>query len=178
MRTSALALFTTLLLACSGSQTGNQTGNQTGTQTGNQTGNQTGTQTGNQTGTQTGTQTGSQTGTQTGNQTGAQAAVPNAQSSARGAHMDGPFYMEDGAPDPRHCTADAECLGDTVTDSGGCCVPSSTPIAQTWAYHTWLSTQRMAECAAASCPMISPSMPEECALTARCVEGVCVNTCP
>jgi hypothetical protein len=94
-------------------------------------------------------------------------------------HMDGPFYMEEGAPDPRHCSIDTECLGDTVTVANGCCVEDSTPIPQTWAYHTWLSTHRMTPaCQSLGCPILPPQMPPECAFQMRCVEGLCQNSCP
>ena len=93
--------------------------------------------------------------------------------------MDGTFYVEADAPDPRACTADSECLGDTVTDPGGCCVISPDPIAQTWAYHTWLSTHRMsAACTSAHCEQLNPSRPRDCAFAVRCAEGRCVNSCP
>lgn len=94
-------------------------------------------------------------------------------------HMDGPFYREEGAPDPRHCSIDTECLGDTVTVANGCCVEDSTPIPQTWAYHTWLSTHRMTPaCQSLRCPILPPQMPPECAFQMRCVEGLCQNSCP
>lgn len=94
-------------------------------------------------------------------------------------HMDGVFYVEDGAPDPRHCAVDSECLGDTVTVANGCCVESSTPVPQTHRYHEWLSAHRMMPaCRALDCPIVPPQMPAACAFEMRCAAGQCTNTCP
>ena len=104
---------------------------------------------------------------------------PGTVGEATTGRVEGPFYLEPGAPDPRACGSDADCVGDTVTDRAGCCVASSTPVAQSWAYHTWLSTHRgAAACAGVSCRVFSPSPPLDCEMTVRCVEGACVNTCP
>ncbi len=94
-------------------------------------------------------------------------------------HMDGEFYVEPGAPDPRACTVDAQCTGDTVPVANGCCVANPMPIAQSQAYHVWLAAHRMAPaCRAMQCPIVNPSMPPECSFAVHCTEGRCVNSCP
>ena len=90
------------------------------------------------------------------------------------------YYVEAGAPDPLACKADADCLGDTVTDSTGCCVVSPKPWPQTWAWHTWLSKRRQGYLGA--CNMACPELPgpeqqEACRFAVHCTSGNCTNTC-
>ena len=90
------------------------------------------------------------------------------------------YYTEAGAPDPLVCANDKECIGDTVTDPGGCCVIAGDPLPQTWAWHSWITERRMsdrchdAKCAAVPVP---PSMPRACLFEAHCVNGRCANSC-
>ena len=101
----------------------------------------------------------------------------------------GPFSAQ-GAPDPMTCTQDADCMGDTVlcnagqagqgfcpADGAGCCVVSSTPVAQNRAYRTWAMAWRDKHCASVKCPVFSPSRPRDCEFAVRCVENTCQNTC-
>jgi hypothetical protein len=87
----------------------------------------------------------------------------------------GPYFTTGGAPDPLACKADKECLGDTITDAGGCCVPSPLPWPQTWAYHTWLSNRRMSDaCKSIKCPDLPPpEEPEHCRRCALQERPVC-----
>ena len=86
--------------------------------------------------------------------------------------------MADGAPNPRACVSDTDCVADTVTDVSGCCVVRSTPIAQSSAYHRWLGARRSGpECAAAACVVIDPSPPLDCESAAHCAAGQCANEC-
>ena len=91
------------------------------------------------------------------------------------------YYVDSTAPDPLACTADKDCIGDTVTDEKGCCIASSRAWPQSWPYHTWLSTTRRRAspiCKAMQCPPIgSPSMPAKCEIEVKCVVGKCQNTC-
>lgn len=89
------------------------------------------------------------------------------------------YFSMEGAPDPLACKADSECIGDTVTRDDGCCVMSSEPLPQTWAWHTWLSNRRMSEaCKPMKCPQPPPpSMPPDCSFKVKCVGGVCKNSC-
>ena len=90
------------------------------------------------------------------------------------------YYAEAGAPDPLACANDKDCIGDTVVDPGGCCVVAGDPLPQTWAWHTWITERRMSQaCHDAKCTPVPvpPSMPRACLLEARCVSGVCRNSC-
>src|SRR5262249_21711179 len=61
-------------------------------------------------------------------------------------------FTEAGGPDPLACGNDKDCIGDTVVDSGGCCVVTGDPLPQTWAWHTWITERRMsAKCHDAKC---------------------------
>src|SRR5262245_51508520 len=57
--------------------------------------------------------------------------------------LDGRYYVDQGAPDPLACRDDKDCIGDTVPDETGCCVRSSEPFPQTWAWHTWSTERRL-----------------------------------
>jgi hypothetical protein len=94
--------------------------------------------------------------------------------------IDGRYYVEAGAPDPLACQVDKDCIGDTVTDEGGCCIASPAPYPQTWPWHTWLSNRRMsATCKAVTCPPLPiPTEPPKCAFDVHCQAGKCVNSCP
>lgn len=91
------------------------------------------------------------------------------------------YYVDSTAPDPLACTADKDCIGDTVTDEKGCCIASSRAWPQSWPYHTWLSsTRRQAApvCKAMKCPPVgSPSMPAKCEIEVKCVAAKCQNAC-
>jgi hypothetical protein len=93
--------------------------------------------------------------------------------------VEGRYYVEPGAPDPLACTEDKQCIGDTVTDAGGCCIRSSEAFPQTWPWHTWLSERRMsAACKSVKCPALPPpEPPPDCAFETRCDKGRCRNSC-
>ena len=93
--------------------------------------------------------------------------------------LDDRYYVDEGAPDPRACLEDKDCIGDTVPDETGCCVRSQQAFAQTWAWHTWIVDRRLAGgCTKVACPPVPPpTMPQLCALKVRCAERVCVDSC-
>lgn len=93
--------------------------------------------------------------------------------------LDGRYFVDEGAPHPRACLEDKDCIGDTVPDETGCCVRSQLAFAQTWAWHVWLVDRRLAGgCTKVTCPPVPPpTMPRMCALKVRCAERVCVDSC-
>jgi hypothetical protein len=93
--------------------------------------------------------------------------------------IDDRYFVDEGAPDPRACAADKDCIGDSVPDDTGCCVRSQEAFAQTWAWHTWIVDRRLTgSCAKVSCPPVPPpAMPEMCRLKVRCQSRVCVDSC-
>jgi hypothetical protein len=99
-----------------------------------------------------------------------------------GGHMvDDRYYVDSTAPDPLACSADKDCIGDTVTDEKGCCIASSRAWPQSWPYHTWLSSTRRRDapvCKAMQCPPLgSPSRPAACELAVKCLNAKCQNAC-
>jgi hypothetical protein len=107
------------------------------------------------------------------------ASVPA--SAAGGRMVYDRYYVDSTAPDPLACSADKDCVGDTVTDEKGCCIVSSRAWPQSWPYHTWLSKTRRQDapvCKAMECPPLgSPSMPAACEIAVKCVTGKCQNAC-
>jgi hypothetical protein len=111
---------------------------------------------------------------------GCSAPVRAEPASAPAGHLvAGLYYVEPGAPDPLACTEDKQCIGDTVTDAGGCCIASAAAYPQTWPWHTWLSNRRMsATCKNVKCPELPPpEPPPDCAFKTRCDHGRCRNSC-
>jgi hypothetical protein len=93
--------------------------------------------------------------------------------------QDGRYFVDEGAPHPTTCREDKDCIGDTVPDDTGCCIRSSDPFPQTFAWHAWVTRRRLSEtCDEVKCPPLPvPSMPEVCRLRARCDGGTCRDSC-
>jgi hypothetical protein len=93
--------------------------------------------------------------------------------------IEGRYFSEAGAPEPLACTQDSDCMGETVTNSGGCCVDDPFPYAQTHAYHEWLQKRRQAPvCEKAGCPPPRPPpQPPDCSFQVKCVAKKCKNSC-
>jgi hypothetical protein len=94
--------------------------------------------------------------------------------------VDGIYFVAEGAPDPRVCARDTDCIGDSVPDQTGCCVRDLEPKPQTWAWHAWIAERRMSQqCDGVKCaPLpVGRRAPEICKLEARCASGRCVNGC-
>lgn len=94
--------------------------------------------------------------------------------------IDGRYFSEPGAPDPLACTKDSDCMGDTVTNAGGCCVEDPFPYPQSRSYHDWLQKRRQSEaCSKAGCPPPRPPpQPPECSYKGlKCVNNKCKNSC-
>jgi hypothetical protein len=89
------------------------------------------------------------------------------------------YFVDDGAPHPLTCAQDKDCIGDTVPDDTGCCIRSSDPFPQTFAWHAWVTRRRLSQaCDEVKCPPLPvPSMPEVCRLKARCDSGQCRDSC-
>lgn len=104
---------------------------------------------------------------------GGQAAPGGAVASEPG------FFVAAGAPAPRVCAADPECVVAGTLDESGCCwsYRDLGAVAQSRAYAAW-ATGWKAACGAARCP--SPPVPQDrpaCVEAARCVAGRCRNAC-
>jgi hypothetical protein len=93
--------------------------------------------------------------------------------------LDGRYYVEADAPEPRACTRDTDCLGDLVTDDHGCCMINMETRPQSWAYHNWLLARRLSpSCKRTTCPPLPPpSFPDDCELDIRCAHGQCQDAC-
>jgi hypothetical protein len=89
------------------------------------------------------------------------------------------FFMAEGAPPPRACTVDGDCIGDTIPDlEQPCCQNPRSLEPYARAYKRWLSGWRAEHCADLTCPIAPlPGMPRECAFMVVCVDGVCADTC-
>ena len=95
------------------------------------------------------------------------------------ARMEDGYFLADGAPAPRACTVDADCMGDTLPAEGGCCNDPLSLTAYAQAYRTWLAGWRAAHCDGVNCPTPpSPSRPDDCYFEVHCsTAGTCENTC-
>lgn len=113
---------------------------------------------------------------------GAEEAAPEETAPAEAAsatRMEEGFFMAEGAPDPRACSADADCVGDTVPAASGCCQAHHPIRAHSRAYTSWVGTWRAAHCDGVTCPPPpAPSQPDECSFTVRCEAGQCRDACP
>ena len=105
--------------------------------------------------------------------------APVASPEAEGTTIDGMWMPPGWSGAPAACTADADCMADTVpSPSSPCCNDPTTLRPYARAYRAAVQAWRAAECSAATCPPPPPpARPEPCAITARCVEGACRNSC-
>jgi hypothetical protein len=89
------------------------------------------------------------------------------------------FFMAEGAPQPRACTAKPDCLGDTIPDlAQPCCNDPRSLEPYAWAYRTWVNGWRRDHCSEVECPPPpAPAMPPACAFEVDCVERRCVDSC-
>jgi len=88
------------------------------------------------------------------------------------------FFVADGAPDPRKCITDSDCVGDTVADRTGCCQAPTQVIPHSRAYAAWVHKWRAGACADITCPPPpAPARPDDCLFDVKCVEQVCENEC-
>lgn len=101
-----------------------------------------------------------------------------AQSAQHDVH-DG-FFVAPGAPTPRACTADDQCVGDTIPDTANpCCNNPRTLRAYGRDYKNWVNTWRASNCDGVTCPPPpNPSLPPDCAFQVRCENNQCVDSCP
>jgi len=99
--------------------------------------------------------------------------------SAAHATQDG-FFVAPGAPAPRSCNADEECVGDTIPDATNpCCNDPRSLRAYGREYKRWVNGWREANCDGVTCPPPpSPSIPPDCAFQVRCERNQCVDSCP
>ncbi|MFO7564920.1 MAG: hypothetical protein R6X02_19905 [Enhygromyxa sp.] len=89
------------------------------------------------------------------------------------------FFMAEGAPEPRACTAAKDCLTNTIPDlDNPCCQNPRSLETYTRTYWSWLHEWRRDNCLDVTCPPPPhPPWPKACALEIDCVEGRCVNAC-
>lgn len=90
------------------------------------------------------------------------------------------FFVAEGAPDPRKCATDSDCVGDTVADHTGCCQAPTQVIPHSRAYAAWVHKWRAGAgaCADVTCPPPpAPVRPSDCLFDVKCVEQVCKNQC-
>ncbi|MDQ3035935.1 MAG: hypothetical protein M3Y87_26260 [Myxococcota bacterium] len=82
-----------------------------------------------------------------------------------------------GAPDA--CAVDGDCMANTLPDaSSPCCNDPRTLRPHSGRYRAAVQAWRSAQCRDVRCPPPPPpAMPEGCALTARCDQGVCRDSC-
>jgi hypothetical protein len=94
------------------------------------------------------------------------------------AAVDG-FFMAEGAPPPRACTRDSDCVGDTIPDlDQPCCQNPRSLQPHARAYKRWLSGWRAEHCADTTCPPPPPpAMPPTCAFEVVCADQVCADSC-
>ena len=89
------------------------------------------------------------------------------------------YFMGQGAPAPRACTLDSDCVANTVPAEGGCCNDPYSMRATSRAYASWVSSWRAAHCEGVSCPPPpAPSRPDPCWNELSCVDGICQSACP
>ncbi len=97
-----------------------------------------------------------------------------------GGHVAGGHFLPDGyVEDVSTCSVDSDCTCNTVPDAEQpCCqVPTSLECYRA-SYWSAIGTWRGTHCGEVTCPPPPPPMlPRECALTARCVEGRCADSC-
>lgn len=103
------------------------------------------------------------------------------QPPAESTMLEGIYFSMPGAPEPRACTTNADCIIDTAVSSDGCCVREFGLHPQSWPWHTWVSQHRMSPaCARAACPpppSPMPPDPSDCHVQAQCVAGRCGDAC-
>ena len=89
------------------------------------------------------------------------------------------FFMAEGAPQPRACTAKPDCLGDTIPIlAQPCCNDPHSLEPYAWAYRNWLAGWRRDHCSEVECSQPPPpAMPPDCAFDVDCVAGRCVDSC-
>jgi hypothetical protein len=97
----------------------------------------------------------------------------------RPTQVDG-IYTVAGAPDPRACAVDADCIGDTIPAKDLCCQDPYNVVPHARAWRTWMNDWRTRSCAAAhTCPPPpNPAQPAECGFAVSCKDSRCVNACP
>ncbi len=89
------------------------------------------------------------------------------------------LYTLAGAPAPRACAADADCIGDTVPAADLCCQEPMTVVAHARTWRTWINDWRTRSCADHSCPPPpNPAQPPECLFKVSCQNQRCENACP
>ena len=101
------------------------------------------------------------------------------ESASAGRMVDG-YYIAEGAPAPRECATDADCVASGILADGGCCwsYRNANLVPQSNAYRDWTNTQRAA-CDTAACgPPPAPAQPADCLFEVSCDAGQCVNACP
>jgi len=96
----------------------------------------------------------------------------------RAQQVDG-LWTAAGAPAPRACDADGDCLGDTAPDEHDlCCNNPYGVVPQSRAWRTWMTSWRDRSCQGHTCPPPpSPPPPRDCELAVTCVEHRCQDTC-
>jgi hypothetical protein len=106
-------------------------------------------------------------------------AATAAEGAAAPTRMEDGFFMADGAPAPQACSADADCRGDTVPASNGCCQAPHPIRPHSRAYARWVSEWRARSCDGVQCPPPPPpARPAECSFEVRCEAGQCRDACP
>lgn len=118
-----------------------------------------------------GTATGSGTGTATSTGTSTSTA-PTRPPLPAGRVVDGCFVTDE-APDPWACATADDCVAGGLLEPT-CCMSGMTHT-HSRAYHEWQVGLFHTHCDG-TC-MASPSLPLECQMAARCVEGRCMDSC-
>ena len=90
------------------------------------------------------------------------------------------YFVAPGAPDPRACSGDEDCLGDTVLGADGCCRDPYSLLSYSRTYGAWMAARQTGDaCAAVRCAAPpTPDQPDACYFQVSCVEGLCANSCP
>ncbi len=94
-----------------------------------------------------------------------------------GVRMENGYFVTGATPSPTECTADADCLANTVPDETGCC-QNHMLKPHTVAYRDWVNAWRQEACKDVTCPPPpAPAQPADCELAVKCVDGACANSC-
>jgi len=90
------------------------------------------------------------------------------------------MFVRPGAPDPRACRTDGDCVpGPLINPENGCCDTGVALSVFSRGYLAWRVDWMRESCQGVECPILqSPSLPLPCALEGRCAGGRCESSCP
>ena len=88
------------------------------------------------------------------------------------------LYTVAGAPAPRACAVDADCVGDTVPAADLCCQDPHAVVPHARVWSTWINDWRTRSCAGHTCPEPpNPAQPPDCEFAVSCQNKRCENAC-